>query len=90
MQICNSDCPPKKLTKFCLQLLSVFFEEAVLARSNCTKAKGRDLLDQTILQMYVYVQSVSVSHSYMYVRICYFVDHTNYKYPMESEEKEER
>ena len=42
-------CPPKDPAKFALKLLSVFFSEEELGRSNCTKADGRDLLDQEVL-----------------------------------------
>ncbi len=42
-------CLPKDPEKFALKLLSVFFTEEELGRSNCTKAEGRDLLNQEIL-----------------------------------------
>ena len=41
--------PPKEPTKYALRLLSIFFGEEELARSNCTKAEGRNLLDRTTL-----------------------------------------
>ena len=40
---------PPDPAKFALRLLSIFFSPEQLARSNCTKADGRDLLDPTIL-----------------------------------------
>lgn len=43
-------CPPSNPAKFALKLLSVFFTQDELAESNCTKADGRKLLDQDILQ----------------------------------------
>jgi hypothetical protein len=42
--------PPADAAKFALKLLSIFFTSEELGRSNCTKAEGRDLLDQQILQ----------------------------------------
>lgn len=44
-----NNCPPKDPAKFALRLLSVFFSDDELAESNCTEAKGRTLLDQSIL-----------------------------------------
>ena len=44
-----NNCPPKDPAKFALRLLSVFFTDEELAESNCTDAKGRKLLDQSIL-----------------------------------------
>ena len=41
-------CPPKDPAKFALRLLPVFFSDEELGRSNCTKAEGRDLLDQEV------------------------------------------
>ena len=43
-------CPPSDPAKFALKFLSVFFTTKQLARSNCTKAGRRELLDQDILQ----------------------------------------
>lgn len=41
--------PPKDLSKYALKLLSVFFMDSELAKSNCTRAQGRKLLDQDII-----------------------------------------
>ena len=42
-------CPPPDAGTFAKKLLDVFFSEEELARSCCTKATGRELLDQTVL-----------------------------------------
>ena len=42
--------PPSDAAKFALRLLGVFFTTDELARSNCTKAEGRKLLNPKILQ----------------------------------------
>ena len=47
-QSVNTLLPPDP-ANFALRLLSIFFSPEQLARSNCTKADGRDLLDPTIL-----------------------------------------
>lgn len=45
-----NSAPPGDAAKFALRLLGVFFTSEELARSNCTKAEGRELLDPEILQ----------------------------------------
>ena len=45
-----NSAPPSDASKFALRLLGVFFTVEELARSNCTKADGRELLDPEILQ----------------------------------------
>lgn len=42
--------PPKDAAKFALRLMPVFFTNEELARSNCTLAQGRDLLNQEYLE----------------------------------------
>ena len=42
-------CLPSDARSFAKKLLDVFFSEEELARSCCTKAIGRELLDQTVL-----------------------------------------
>ena len=42
-------CLPTDPGKFALKLLTAFFSEEQLARSNCTKVEGRELLDQQVL-----------------------------------------
>ena len=41
--------PPKEPTRYALRLLAIFFSDEELARSNCTKAEGRNLLDRRTL-----------------------------------------
>ena len=43
-------CLPPDARTFAKTLLDVFFSEEELARSCCTKAVGRELLDQTVLR----------------------------------------
>lgn len=43
-------CLPTDAGTFAKKLLDVFFSEEELARSCCTKAVGRELLDQTVLR----------------------------------------
>ena len=47
-QLINS-CPPGDAGKFALKLLSIFYSPEELARSNCTKAEGRELLNPEFL-----------------------------------------
>ena len=42
-------CPPPDAGSFAKRLLDVLFTEEELARSCCTKATGRELLNQTVL-----------------------------------------
>ena len=42
--------PPDDAGKCALKLLSIFFADDMLARGNCTKADGREFLDQSLLQ----------------------------------------
>ena len=42
-------CPPPYAGTFAKKLLDVFFSEEELARTCCTKATGRELLNQTVL-----------------------------------------
>ena len=44
-----NSCLPKEPGKFATKLLDVFFTEDKLARSCCTRASGRELLDQNVL-----------------------------------------
>ena len=46
---CVESCLPSEPEKFALKLLSVFFSDEVFGKSICTKAEGRQLLDQNIL-----------------------------------------
>ena len=41
--------PPKEPTRYALRLLAIFFSDEELAKSNCTKAEGRNLLDRRTL-----------------------------------------
>ena len=42
-------CPPGNPAKLSLKLLSCFFSIDQLVKSNCTKADGREIIDQKIL-----------------------------------------
>lgn len=42
-------CPPKDPAKYALKLLALFVSEEELGQSNCTRAEGRKLIDQTVL-----------------------------------------
>lgn len=44
-----NSAPPSDPAKFALRLLGIFFSYEELAKSNCTKADGRDLLDPEII-----------------------------------------
>ena len=43
------NCPPDDPGRCALKLLTIFFTESELAKGNCTKAGGRELLDQHLL-----------------------------------------
>ena len=59
----TNSCLPQEPGKYASRLLDVFFSEEKLARSCCTKAAGRELLDQTVLEgikCKLYVQSLLI------------------------------
>ena len=84
-------CPPSDPATFALKLPSVFFTQEELAKSNCTKADSRKLLDQDILQgiklkgllCWLCIELVYMYTSELYT---YITDQTNLKYPTGNEE----
>ena len=84
-----SNCPPKDPAKFALRLLSVFFTDEELAESNCTDAKGRKLLDQSILWG---IKCKCMMLLILYVIIIYYfiIGQTNYKFPADKQEEDSR
>ena len=73
---------------FAKKLLYVLFSEEQLARSNCTKVVGRELLDQTILtgikyKLFMYMWVWVYTH---YVHTSYWQTKTGYKYEETMEE----
>ena len=67
-------CLPPDPGTFVKKLLNVFFSEEKLARSCCTKAVGRELLDQYIM---------------LCVFNLLLIDHTSHKYHIPKEQLEE-
>ncbi len=89
-QFIQINCPPKDPAKFALKLLSVFFTDEELSQSNCTKAEGRDLLNQEILVAIKceYMQYTFIKEYCTYIPS--LLDQTNLKYPVGKDQAEAR
>ena len=72
-----SSCLSKEPGKFATKLLDVFFTEEKLARSCCTRALGRELLDQNVLLgiKFTFILHFNVDHLLLYITT--FTDRSN-------------
>ena len=81
-------CLPPDPGIFAKKLLDVFFSEEKLARSCCTKAVGRELLDQDVLCGIKC--KLSIMQVKQYIMLCVFclllIDQTSYKYHIPKEQ----
>ena len=78
-----NSCLPKEPGKFATKLLDVFFTEEKLARSCCTRASGRELLDQNyFLESNVPLFYILVLIIYYSISLLLLIDQTNFKYPL--------
>ena len=83
-----NSAPPADPAKFVLRMLAIFFTSSELEKSNCTKAEGRELLDQEVIQG---IKCKWITTSIIFTQMfCQFPDQTNYKYPVAPEEEERR
>ena len=83
-------CLPPDAGTFAKKLLDVFFSEEELARSCCTKAVGRELLDQMVLSGIKCTLSIMIIVILSLCNLCtLFIDQTSYKYRIPKDKLEE-
>lgn len=82
---------PKDPAKLALKLLSLFFTDHQLSVSNCTKAEGREILDQKILEgimcKFASCLIAWTSFCYIYRDSIFPPVQVNFKYPVAQPEE---